>query len=262
MKHLSDPELVELYYGEGEGAAAAHLKVCRECAAQYAELKQSLNAMHPIEVPHKDAQYGEQLWKALEPRLIPYEKKGQRWFGWGWFGWSQWKAATLALGCMMLLAAAFVGGRYWERITTKTDSAAGNKNPQTNAQAGQPRVLVVLTDHLDRTERLLVALEHADSRDNVENAQLQSEARELLVSNRLYRSTTKGAKDPALAGALDRLEGVLAEIANDPNLTTEDLDRVRREMNTQGILFEIRVLRTRNADQGNEPKKARGASIL
>lgn len=262
MKHLSEEELVELYYGEGEDDASAHVKACGECGAQFAELKRSLDAMRPIDVPHKDAQYGERVWQALEPRLIPYEKKRRGWFSWGWFGWSQWKAATLALGCAMLLAAAFVGGRYWERITTKTDNAAGNKNPQTNAQAGQPTVLVVLTDHLDRTERLLVALEHADSQDHAENVQLQSEARELLVSNRLYRSTTKGAKDPALAGALDRLEGVLAEIANDPNLTTEDLERVRREMNTQGILFEIRVLRTRTTDQGNEPHQARGASIL
>jgi hypothetical protein len=78
----------------------------------------------------------------------------------------------------------------------------------------------------------------------------------------LYRSTTKSAKDPALAGALDRLEGVLAEIANNPNLTAEDLQRVRSEMNTQGILFEIRVLRTRKTDQGKEPNQARGASIL
>ena len=43
--------------------------------------------------------------------------------------------------------------------------------------------------------------------------------RELLASNRLYRTTATNAGDPALAGALDRLEGVLAEVANDPNLT-------------------------------------------
>jgi hypothetical protein len=55
---------------------------------------------------------------------------------------------------------------------------------------------------------------------------------------------------------------VLAEIANNPNLTAEDLQRVRSEMNTQGILFEIRVLRTRKTDQGKEPNQARGASIL
>ncbi|WP_058189850.1 hypothetical protein [Terracidiphilus gabretensis] len=257
MKHLSEEAMVELYYGEGEGDASAHVKACRECAAQYAELTQSLDAMSPVVVPAKDAQYGERVWQALEPRLIPYEKKARGWFGWSLSGWTGWKAATLALGCAMLLAVAFAGGRYWERITAKTENSAGNKNPQTT----QPTVVVVLTDHLDRTERLLVALEHADSQDHVENAQLQSEARELLVSNRLYRTTAKHAKDPALAGALDRLEGVLAEIANDPNLTAEDLQRVRSEMNTQGILFEIRVLKTRTTDQGNKTNSGRGASI-
>ena len=155
----------------------------------------------------------------------------------------------------MLLAAAFIGGRYWERVGTKTP------NVSLIRKATQRVVLVVLTDHLDRTERLLVQLEHADSPDRAENAQMQSEARELLASNRLYRVTASNAGDPTLAGALDRLEGVLAEIANDPNLSAADLERVRSDMNTKGILFEIRVLRSRSADQGSGPKSANGASI-
>ena len=130
-----------------------------------------------------------------------------------------------------------------------------------NPHAAQRVVLVVLTDHLDRTERLLVGLEHADSSDRTESAQLQSEARELLASNRLYRATASNAGDPALSGALERLEGVLAEIANDPNLSAADLERVRKDMNTKGILFEIRVLRTRSSSQGSEPKASKGASI-
>ena len=89
-------------------------------------------------------------------------------------------------------------------------------------------------DHLDRTERLLVQVEHSESRDATENAQLQSEAQELLASNRLYRVTASNTSDAALAGALDRLEGVLAEIANNPNLTAGDLKRVRNDMNTRG----------------------------
>jgi hypothetical protein len=252
MKHLGEEGLIELYYGEAARVASAHLEACRECAAQYAELKLSLDAIRPIVVPQQSAQYGEDVWETLKPRLIPYEKKAR-----GWLGWPQWRAVTLALGCAMLLAVAFVGGRYWERHTAKQSSVVGNANPH----AAQGTVLVVLTDHLDRTERLLVALEHADSSDRVENAQLQSEAQELLASNRLYRTTASGAGDPALAGALDRLEGVLAEIANDPNLTAEDLQRVRKEMNTQGILFEIRVLRARKPEQGNVPNYARGATI-
>ncbi len=162
----------------------------------------------------------------------------------------------LAVGCAALVAAAFVGGRIWERHQ-KVTTTATNAGPQ----AKQRVVLVVLTDHLDRTERLLVALEHADSSDHAENAQLQSEARELLASNRLYRTTATNAGDPALAGALDRLEGVLAEVANDPNLTAADLERVRNEMNTEGILFEIRVLRAQTPDRESGPKSAKGASI-
>ena len=104
-------------------------------------------------------------------------------------------------------------------------------------------------------------LEHAGSKDQADNAQLQSEARELLASNRLYRVTASNGGDPQLTGALDRLEGVLAEIANDPKLTAADIERVRDDMNTKGILFEIRVLRARSSDQESGPGSAKGATI-
>ena len=250
MKHLSEDELIELYYGEGTSAANTHLHTCQECSAQYAEFKRSLDAVRPAAVPHRSAQYGERVWQSLESQLIPYQKTTS-----SWSRWTHWRAAVLAVGCAMLLAAVFLGGRYWERNTTKKADLA--QNPQ----ATQRVVLVVLGDHLDRTERLLVGLEHADSPDVVESAQLQSEARELLASNRLYRVTASNAGDPAMAGALDRLEGVLAEIANDPSLTPADLERVRKDMNTKGILFEIRVLRARSSDQGSGPKASKGASI-
>jgi hypothetical protein len=250
MKHLSENELIELYYGEGASAANAHLQACRECSGQYAALKQGLEAIQPAVVPLRSAEYGERVWENLRPRLIPYEKKATGWRHRVW-----WKSAALAVSCAVVLMAAFLGGRYWERMAThKADIA---KNPQ----AAQRVVLVVLTDHLDRTERMLVQLEHADMSDRAENAALQSEARELLASNRLYRTTASRAGDPVLAGALDRLEGVLAEIANDPNLTAADLQRVRKEMNTDGILFEIRVLLARSPDQGSGPKPAKGAFI-
>ncbi len=214
MKHLSEEELIEMYYGEGGAPAVAHLTACRECSAQLAELKRDLEGARMAAVPERGAEYGERVWEAMRPRLIPYEKKTLEWHRFFGKSWVQWKVAVLAVGCAALIAAAFFGGRIWERHQ-KVTTTATNASPQ----AKQRVVLVVLTDHLDRTERLLVALEHADSSDRTENAQLQSEARELLASNRLYRTTATNAGDPALAGALDRLEGVLAEVANDPNLT-------------------------------------------
>jgi hypothetical protein len=241
VKHLIEDELIEVYYGEGTSAANAHLGACRECARKYAEFTRSLEEIRPAAVPSRSANYGERVWETLRPQLIPYEKKTT-----GWRGWVQWRAAAIAVGCAMLLAAAFFGGRYSERNTMKKADVADS------SQATQRVVLVVLGDHLDRTERLLVQLEHSQSPDRTENDQMQTDARELLASNRLYRVTASNSGDAELAGALDQLEGVLVEIANDPNLTEADLRRVRKDMNTKGILFEIRVLQARNHDQGTK----------
>jgi len=54
---------------------------------------------------------------------------------------------------------------------------------------------------------------------------------------------------------------VLAEIANDPKLSTADIERVRKDMNTKGILFEIRILRARSSDQESGLNTAKGATI-
>lgn len=250
MKHLGEDELLDLYYGEGTSAANSHLRACRECAAQFSKFKLSLDAIDPTPVPQRSADYGDLVWESLRPRLIPYQKKTAN-----WRSWTHWRAAALLVGCSIVLATVFLGGRYWERVTTKKTITASNP------QVTQRVVLVVLTDHLDRTERLLVQLEHAGPKDETDNAQLQSEARELLASNRLYRVTASNSGDPELAGALDRLEGVLAEIANDPNLSAADIERVRNDMNTRGILFEIRVLRSRSSDRESGLSTAKGATI-
>ena len=251
MNHLSEDELVESYYAEGTSEAGAHLKVCRECSSQFARLKESLDAIGSPAMPQRSADYGDRVWNTLQPRLIPYQKRTT-----GWRAWANWKAAAVLATSAIVLAAVFLGGRYWERLSTKKATIAAS-----NPQAAQRVILVVLTDHLDRSERLLVQLEHAGPMDKSDHAQLQSEAQELLASNRLYRMTASSAGDPELAGALDRLEGVLAEIANDPKLSAADIERVRRDMNTKGTLFEIRVLRARSSEQESEPGTAKGATI-
>lgn len=250
MKHLSEEEQLDIYYEEGSEAAKAHLRACRECSTEFAKFKRSLDEIKPGDVPQRGPEYGDYVWQALRPQLIPYEKKTAGWRGWNW-----WKTATAAAACMALLTVAFIGGRYWENSKRNRPDVAGNIQPQ------QRVVVVVLTDHLDRTERLLVQLNHANPGDRTENAQLQSEARELLASNRLYRVSASNEGDPALAGALDRLERVLVEVANDPNLTAADLDRVRKDMNTNGILFEVRVLLARKPNQEGGPTSAKGVTI-
>lgn len=261
MKHLTEEELIACFYGESYGESepdgesssgdlSAHLRSCRECSSRYADLRHDLESVRLAPIPLRTADYGDRVWQALHPSLTPYEPQQK-----AWRNWITWKFVVSAAAFALLAVAAFIGGRYWERNSNKTNQIAAN------TQTKQRVVLVVLTDHLDRTERLLVALQHTDAGDTAENSQLQSEARELLASNRLYRASAGDAGDPALAAALDRLERVLAEVANNPTLTNADLNRVRNEMNTGGILFEIRVLLSRSPDQSSQPSHANGASI-
>jgi len=256
MKHLTEEELIATYYGEDAADSpaerAAHLRACRECGALYAELQQDLERVRPEPVPARAADHGDQVWQRLSPTLTPYKRPQPR-----WRRWFQFRVLLITAACAALTALAFVGGRYWERHFTKPPQIVGGATPLSTQRV----VLVVLTDHLDRTERLLVALNHADASDTEQNAQMQSEARELLASNRLYRATASEVGDPALSRTLDRVEGVLAEVANNPNLTSADLARLRDQMNTEGILFEIRVLLSRTPESTTGSNRPKGASI-
>ena len=78
MSHLSDDELIELYYAEGTSAADAHLKACRECSAQFAKVQRSLDAIGSAAVPQRGPDYGDRVWEMLRPRLIPFGKKTLR----------------------------------------------------------------------------------------------------------------------------------------------------------------------------------------
>jgi len=114
-------------------------------------------------------------------------------------------------------------------------------------------------------ERGMALLRHAEP---AAEAPLQAEARDLLAANRLYRESVEQFNDPTLTAALDHLERVLIEVSNEPGgLTQARLDELQKEMNTDGLLFEVRVLRSRvqsDVQESVEPKQAsatKGVSI-
>ena len=128
-----------------------------------------------------------------------------------------------------------------------------NNPAQPEVQAAPPKqriVVVVLSDHLDRSERLLVELKHADADSEEMVSPLRDEARSLQAANRICREDAKKNDDPALTKALDRLDGVLAELANQPGgLNAAALARLQDEMKSDSLLFEVRVLRSRIPDR-------------
>jgi hypothetical protein len=245
MNHLTEEELVERYYGAADNAADAHLQECAQCAAALAVLEIDLSALRPVQVPERDENYAEQMWARVEAALPGRALSGARlrrfrlWRGLG-------RGLAYAAGCATLLAGGFFVGRVWEHRHPAQAMTRGTQSP---VIAPQPKVVVVvLGDHLDRSERLLVELKHANAdSDTVDLAPLPAEARSLLAANRVFRDEAEDEGDPGLTKALDNLDRLLTEIADRPGgLDAAEASRIRDEMNAEGLLFEVRVLRSKN----------------
>jgi hypothetical protein len=246
MKHLMEEELVGQAYGEGSADAGRHLAACDECAEAYAELKNDLAEIRPIEAPERNAAYGEQVWDAIVDSLPVYEPRGRAWFGMGQ-GLGLLRGLSYAAVCALLVAGGFYAGQRWQQ--GRTQIAAMNKPPETKRNP-RPIVVVVLGDHLDRSERLLVELKHVDANNTDMMTPLRDEARSLLAANRICKADAEKVDDPALKTALDHLDHLLNELANQPGgLNAEAVSRLKDEMDADGLLFEVRVLRSRARNQ-------------
>jgi hypothetical protein len=256
MNHLTEEQLVEHYFSEGANRVVAetHLRICSRCEQVYEEISNALGVRAP-DPPAREPGFGKLVWQSIERPLRPYGEGSKR----RYFSWPR---LALAGACLLGLAAAFFGGSLWQRSRTHSSEAT---NP---AQAKERVVLFILDDHLDRSERLLVELSHAggekgDPDNSLQADSLQTQARQLLPDNRLYRKALSGGSDPMMAAALDHLERVLLEVANSPDkLNSADIARIEREMNTDSLLFQVRVLRARNSRRGAKVESLRkGASI-
>jgi hypothetical protein len=250
MRHLTDEEMIEQAYGESGNRAAVerHLESCGECADNYAELERDLTGVDRVEAPARDAGYGARVWESIAPSLPVYRPAERRWWASG-----LWKGLGYAAACALLLSCTFYAGRQWEKRKQQPVAHLQPKNPQTK----QPIVVVVLDDHLDRSERFLVELKHADMDSAAMVSPMRDEARSLLAANRVCRKNVAQADDPELTTALDHLDRLLAEAANEPGgLNAKTIAKLRDEMNSDSLLFQVRVLRSRikhGKGAGNNP---------
>lgn len=241
MNHLSQEQLVEYYYGENADNTIVdeHLQGCSACAETFAELQSDLAAIKAIEPPARDADYDDHLWNSLTGSLPPRPTHRR-----SWFPGNLLRGLSYAAACALLVAGGFYAGRLWEQRVHRHIAAA----PLVSFPPQERVVLVLLGDHLDRSERLLVELKHVND-DNTEMIPpLRDEARNLLPANHICRKNAEQSGDPALEGALSHLDILLDQLANQPGgLNAAAIERLQSEMNVEGLLMEVRVLRTRLA---------------
>jgi hypothetical protein len=246
VNHLSEEQIVLHCYGDAEESAAidGHLRECAACRGRFEQMQELLRQIEPLEVPKPPAVFEEKIWLRLRDRL-PQRRSGfPQWI----FG----PAGKWALGavCVLLIAAAFLAGRFWPR--------SGLPESAKNAPAANPQrvVLIAVGDHLERSQMMLVEIMNADA-GTLDLAGEQKEARELLDSNYLYQASAQRAGDPQVARLLDELGRVLTEIANSPSqISPADLRQIRGRIQSDGLLFKVRVVgsevnsRLRRQEQG------------
>jgi hypothetical protein len=259
MKHLTEDELVAQALGDRENrradAVEEHLAECPECADSYFVLLSDLAAMKRMNVPPRDQWYGEQVWQSIEGSLTPHEQAKWNWWRHNWASAPVWKGLVYVGACALLMAGAFFAGTKFENWKQQPPTAkVEHKAPQTK----QPILVVVLDDHLDRSERFLVELKHADLDSPAMATPIRDEARSLLAANKVCREKAAETSDPELTTALDHLDQLLVEAANEPGgLNARSIARLQEQMNSDGLLFEVRVLRSRIAS-----RKAAGNSAF
>jgi len=250
MNHLSEEQIVLHYYGDAEDATEVerHLATCSECRSEFARVQSTLKQIEPLEVPEPAPGFEEKTWLSLRDRLP--EKGGflRRLLKPSAPKWAF--AGVMAV----LLAAAFLAGRFWPR---PAEPVAKQQPAQVNPQRV---ILVAVGDHLERSQMLLVEIMNADTKGPINFSNEQAEARELLDSNHLYRVSSQQAGDPQVARLLDQLGRVLAEIANGPaEVSPEDLQQVRHTIQSEGLLFKVRVVGSEVNSRARRPEISGGS---
>jgi hypothetical protein len=250
MKHLNEENLIEHYYKTDAGAQK-HLARCAACAQDYAALQSDLAAIAFPAPPDRDAAYGEHVWASISTSLPRLEARKR-----SWLGIDLLRGLSYASAAVLLLACAFFAGRQWEHGRQPRITAV--QTPPKSQPAPRPPervVVVVLSDHLDRSERLLVELKHADADSEEMITPLRDQARSLLAANKLCRRQAKKQDDPALTAALDRLDLLFNQLANQPGgLNAAAITRLQDQLNSDSLLFEVRVLRSRALDKKTAAK--------
>ena len=235
--HFTQDDFILAYYGEPD-ARRDHLDACHDCRAELAKLANVLDRVTPVEVPAPADDYESRVWDRLSWRLRGEKKRTSR-------EWTKWIAAAA------MLIFAFIGGLLWNNRYNGPVGIANNPSSSTaepvvaSTQQQRDRILlVVVGDHLDNSERMLLELTNLSTKSDVDVTTEQQRAEELLVSNRLYRRTALDRGEDRVATLLDELEPVLMQIAHGPTqMSPEELRKVQKRVETKELVFKLRVLR-------------------
>ncbi len=179
------------------------------------------------------------MWARIEP-LLPVQ---QTWRA-GWNAMMPRLAVAASIG--VLLVAAFAAGRVWDRPAQESSTAEVD-DPMLTERLLRAEV----EDHLERSQRMLVELVNADVEVGAPAVGDRARAADLVAAGRLYRRSALQVGDAEIGMLLEDLERVLVEVANGPaDIAPEELNRLRRRIDDQDLMFRVRVVAAEIRERG------------
>ena len=230
MKHFSEEELIayQLHESSDEGPISRHLESCSECADLSESIAETLRVFSADPVPQPDLEHNWQRLRGNLGVLTPERSRGFNLPRWGW----AWPATGLAAAALMLLT---VFGLYLHRSGQTRHNVAVNGHGPLTIEPADPAI----ANHLDAAERLLTEVNNSSGTlDDTTREQAHS----LLLQNAVYVRNARDSGDLAGAAVLENFGRVLTTLDNEPPTPHSTL-RLRLEMNTSGLLLDIRILR-------------------
>ena len=144
-----------------------------------------LSLVDQLPIPERSDAYGEEVWTRLRWKLGSERRRSRVW-------------STIA-AIAAALAIAFIGGVLWhartQQIARPREIVAhatkpGPVQPAAIDSSSKDRLLlVVVSDHLDSSERMLLELSNADAKHPLDVTSESKRAGDLVASNRIYRQT-------------------------------------------------------------------------
>jgi hypothetical protein len=229
MKHFSEEDLIayQLHESSDEGTISMHLESCSQCADLSESIAETLRVFSADPVPQPDLEHNWQRLRGNLGVLTPERPRGFELFRWHW----AWPVAGLATAALILLT---VFSTHIHRIGARHNVAVNGHGPLTT-EPTDPSI----ANHLDAAERLLTEMNNSSG--PLDDA-TREQAHSLLLQNAVYVRNARDSGDLAEAAVLENFGRVLTALDNEPP-TSHSTWRLRLEMNTSGLLLDIRILR-------------------
>ena len=230
MKHFSEEELIayQLHESSEAGVISRHIESCSECADLSESIAETLRVFSADPVPQPDLEHN---WRRLRGNLsvlTPARRSVFELLRGQWL----WPAAGFAVAALVLFAAF---GLRLHRTSEITHNLAINGHGRLTSQPVNPAV----ANHLDAAERLLTEVNNSSG---PLDETTREQAHSLLLQNAVYVRNARESGNLAEASVLENFGRVLTTLDNEPP-TPHSTWRLRLEMNTSGLLLDIRILR-------------------